>query len=197
MDTSNTAVRILDAAQELVQTRGFNAFSYRDLAERVGIRTASIHYHFPAKSDLGRALLQRYRGTVADARAQVDAALPGGADAAEKLRRFAAVLEGVLRDGGRICLGGMLAADFATLPHEMQRAVTAFVEDNERWLAQVLVEGRAAGALAFQGDPDVAGTALFAALEGAMLTSRSRGDVEGYHSVSDWLIDNLAAARKG
>jgi TetR/AcrR family transcriptional repressor of nem operon len=197
MDTSNTAVRILDAAQELVQTRGFNAFSYRDLAERVGIRTASIHYHFPAKADLGRALLQRYRAAVAEARAHVDAALPAEADAAEKLRRFAAVLEDVLRNGGRICLGGMLATDFATLPEEMQRAVASFIDDNERWLARVLAEGRAAGALAFPGDPQAAGAALFAALEGAMLTARARGDFSAYSSMSEWLVDNLVAGRDG
>jgi len=50
---SDTAERILDIAQDLIQRRGFNAFSYHDIAAPMGIRKASIHYHFPSKADLG------------------------------------------------------------------------------------------------------------------------------------------------
>ena len=85
--TTATATTILDAAQQLAQTRGYNAFSYRDLAERVGIRTASIHYHLPTKGDLGVALVARYGAFVADALAALDRrdagtlAFPGAPDA--------------------------------------------------------------------------------------------------------------------
>ena len=59
-NNKNTAELILDAAQVLVQEVGFNGFSYAHIAEKVGIRTASIHYHFPNKEDLGEALITRY-----------------------------------------------------------------------------------------------------------------------------------------
>ncbi len=201
MDSIDTVTAVLDAAQELAQTRGYNAFSYRDLAARVGITTASIHYHFPTKADLGVALLARYCAFVRDA---VDRLDRGGGDARVRLRGYAALLESVLAPagvtddtlragGGRICLGGMLASDYATLPAEVQRAVRGFVDENVRWLARVLAEGRDAGTLAVVGAPDAAATALFSALEGAMLVARTAGDIGPYRAASAWLLATLSA----
>ena len=190
MEYSPTATQLLDAAQEMVQTRGYNAFSYRDLAERVGIRTASIHYHFPAKSDLGNALLERYREAVGSALGRI---LEEHADAPDRLRAYAALLEGVLTCGDRVCLGGMLASDFATLPDEMQRGVTRFIQEHERWLTEVLEQGRASGTLRFQGPAGEAATAFFGGLEGAMLVARSCGDLERYRQSATWLLRGLGA----
>ena len=72
MSATDTATKLLDAAQHFVQTRGFNAFSYKDLAAAVGIRTASIHYHFPTKGDLGAALMQRYTDELAGVLTKID-----------------------------------------------------------------------------------------------------------------------------
>lgn len=214
MQPSDTAAIILDAAQELAQTRGYNAFSYRDLAERVGIRTASIHYHFPTKADLGVALVARYGAFVEGALTDLERRTP---DAPGRLRGYAALLESVLApagvadggppantgavaathvasaagpsgESGRICLGGMLASDYATLPPEVQRTVRGFVDDNVRWLARTLAAGRAAGTLAFTGAPEAAATALFSALEGAMLVARTMGDAGRYRTTSAWLL---------
>jgi TetR/AcrR family transcriptional repressor of nem operon len=200
---STTAREILDAAQELAQTCGYHGFSYRDLEGRVGVRAASIHYHFPSKGDLGRALLARYRASLFDALAAVEAeTLRGGIDAGaaapERLRRYAAILEDMLAGAGatgapaRICLGGMLASDYATLPTEVQAEVTRFVRANEAWLARVLAEGRAVGMLAFAGSPEDAAAALFAAFEGAMMTTRSGGDPGRFARASAWLLGALA-----
>ncbi|HJT14927.1 MAG TPA: helix-turn-helix domain-containing protein, partial [Dongiaceae bacterium] len=58
--TAETRARILDVAQGLIQQRGYNGFSYRDIADEVGIRAPTIHYYFPAKADLAAALVDRY-----------------------------------------------------------------------------------------------------------------------------------------
>jgi len=190
METSQTVTAIMDAAQELVQTRGYNAFSYRDLAERVGIRTASIHYHFPAKSDLGGALVRRYAAAVGEARDRIEHEVQ---DAPTRLRRYAALLESVLRDGSRICLGGMMASDFATLPEPVQHEVTQFIADNERWLAGVMEQGRREGTLAFAGEAATAAGAFFGALEGAMFVARGCDDLERYRRSAEWLVEMLIA----
>ena len=57
-----TGRRALDVAERLVQTRGFNGFSYADIAEALGVTKASLHYHFPSKADLGQRLIERYEG---------------------------------------------------------------------------------------------------------------------------------------
>src|SRR3954466_5782059 len=115
MQTTDTRTVILDTAQELLQTRGFNAFSIKDLAERVQIRTSSIHYYFPTKADLCRALISRHRERVVGVLAEIDRQV---ADSRKKLERFVAVFQGTIEAGNRMCPFGMLAAESDTLEPE-------------------------------------------------------------------------------
>ena len=168
-----TAEKLLDAAQHLIQTRGYNAFSYRDLADRVGIKTASIHYHFPTKGDLGLALVARHRKGLANALADIDGR---ATDAPGRLRLFAALFRATLLDGDRMCLCGMLAAEHQTLPPALAAEVRLYFEDNERWLARTLLAGRKAGELAFADSAPAVARAAVASLEGAMLSARLHAD---------------------
>src|SRR5437016_7123934 len=143
----DTAMRILDVAEQLVQQQGFNGFSYADISAELKITKASLHYHFAAKPELGRALIDRYAARFLDALKEIDEKLP---DAPAKLRAYAALYASVLRER-RLCLCGMLAAEFQTLPAAMRSAVLDFFDANEAWLKKVLEEGRQAGALRFQG----------------------------------------------
>src|SRR5439155_10505299 len=130
----DTATRILDVAERLVQSRGFNGFSYADIAAELEITTASLHYHFPGKGELGRALIGRYTDRFADALDAIDDEL-GDALALEKLAAYGNLYAAVLREK-RLCLCGMLAAEFHTLPEGMREAVLAFFEANEKWLGR-------------------------------------------------------------
>src|ERR1700722_14182508 len=91
---NRTAERILDIAERLVQTRGFNNFSYADIATELGMTTASLHYHYPGKAELGHALITRYAQRFADALGRIDRDLP---DARAKLEAYARLYEDVLR----------------------------------------------------------------------------------------------------
>src|SRR5882672_7079715 len=151
--SADTAQRILDVAERLVQTRGFNGFSYADIAEALRVTKASLHYHFPSKADLGRRLIERYEATFLAALRAIEA---GGAAPREQLKRYARIYADVLRDD-RMCLCGMLASDYATLPKAMKEDVRHFFDENEQWLVAVLEQGRKAGNLEFKGSPlDVA-----------------------------------------
>jgi TetR/AcrR family transcriptional regulator, transcriptional repressor for nem operon len=187
---TDTADRILDLAERLVQTRGFNGFSYADIASELGVTKASLHYHFPTKAELGRRLIDRYGEAFAQALADIDAS---GTDARVKLRRYASLYARVLRDD-RMCLCGMMAADYATLPEPMKSAVTQFFEANEQWLASVLEQGRANGDLRFSGAPLDVARLLVGSLEGAMLVARSFGDVSRFESITAWLLADLEGA---
>src|ERR1700694_5969609 len=103
----DTSGRILDVAERLVQTRGFNGFSYADVAAALRVTKASLHYHFPSKADLGRSLITRYQQGFLSLLEGLDRS---GAGAREKLRRYAKIYADVLRDD-RMCLCGMLASD--------------------------------------------------------------------------------------
>jgi TetR/AcrR family transcriptional regulator, transcriptional repressor for nem operon len=184
-----TSERILELAERLVQTRGYNGFSYADIAQALEVTKASLHYHFPAKAELGRRLIGRYEKNFVAALAVIDRKVK---NPREKLRRYAAIYEDVLRDG-RMCLCGMLAAEYATLPKAMQKELQHFFGENERWLAQVLDAGRRSGELAFSGAPREVASLLVSSLEGAMMLARSHGDVKRFGAATKRLIADLTA----
>lgn len=190
MKVGATAERVMDVAQRLVQSRGFNGFSYADVAEELGIRKASLHYHFRTKDDLGRALMARYRERFRGALAEIEAAAP---HAPERLRRYAKLYLSVLRDEDRMCLCGMLAADFTTLARPLKDEVRRFFDDNEAWLARVLEAGRRAGTLDFKGAAAGQAVALVSGLEGAMLVARSTRGARRFEETARRLLASVGA----
>ncbi len=189
MTTKHTSQRILDIAQHLVQTRGFNAFSYGDIAASLRVTKASLHYHFTTKADLGVSLIDRYDRRVQDALREIDRS---GIGAADKIRAYVRIYAEVLRDE-RMCMCGMLAAEFATLPKAMQTALDRYFDGNDRWLAGVLEEGRAAGALRFSGSSAEMAQFLIALLEGSMMLARSHGGMARFDAATRRLLAELGA----
>ena len=185
----DTATKILDAAERLVQVRGFNGFSYADVAEELSITKASLHYHFAGKAELGEALITRYAARFAESLAKI-ASRPS--DARAKLDAYAKLYADVLRDE-RMCLCGMLAAEYQTLPDRMQQAVLEYFDDNEVWLRGVLEQGQREGTLRFSGSPAEAARMIVSGLEGAMLIARSYGDVARFRTAARRLMASLAA----
>jgi TetR/AcrR family transcriptional repressor of nem operon len=190
-DPAGTASQILDEAERLVQERGFNGFSYADVARELGVTKAALHYHFASKAELGDALIERYADRFLAALAKVDI---DRSDARDKLRDYAKLYADVFRND-RMCLCGMLAADYATLPDLMRERVVRFFDDNEVWLAKVLEEGRKAGSIRFEGSARPVARTLIGGLEGAMLVARPYHDVKRFRDAADLLIRGVAVER--
>jgi TetR/AcrR family transcriptional repressor of nem operon len=188
---TSIAQRILDVAEELAQTRGFNGFSYADIAERLGVTKAGLHYHFPSKAELGRALIERYQLVFGQA---LDAIDRQARTAPEKLRRYIGLYDSVMRNH-RICLCGMLAAEYATLPAPMQEELRRFFDANEAWLARVLEDGRRAGQLAFRGPAKQRARNVLGTLEGAMLVARTYGDSRRFLLTAKQVLADLSVER--
>jgi TetR/AcrR family transcriptional repressor of nem operon len=189
--SGDTRERALDVAERLVQLRGFNAFSYADVAGELGITKASLHYHFPGKAELGEALIVRYTRRFSEALATIDT---GNTDAPAKLRAYLGLYTEVLR-GRRMCLCGMLAAEYQTLPKPMRDAVIAFFEANEKWLAGTLAQGRDEQTLRFQGPPQAAAQMIISALQGAMLIARPTGDLKGFQTNATALLATISGTQ--
>jgi TetR/AcrR family transcriptional regulator, transcriptional repressor for nem operon len=192
LDAPQTSSQILDVAERLAQTRGFNGSSYADIAAELGITKASLHYHFPSKAELGRAIIDRYSTTF---QAALDHLEHSGATATAQLERYVAIYGDVLR-GGRICLCGMLAAEYTTLPAGMQEAIRGFFDTNERWLSRLLESGRAAHTIDFDGTTQDAARNITAALEGAMLLARPYGDGARFAAAADRLLRQFSPAQR-
>ncbi len=183
----DTATQILDVAERLVQVRGFNGFSYADVAAELKITKAALHYHFAGKAELGEALVARYAARFAEALSGVEERT---AEASARLDAYAGLYLDVLRER-RMCLCGMMAAEYETLPTPMQDAVVRFFDENERWLARVLEQGRKDGDLAFTGPPSETARMIVSGLEGAMLVARPFGDITRFQNATRHLLSGL------
>jgi len=175
---------ILDVAERLVQSRGFNGFSYADVAAELDITTAALHYHFPGKAELGDALIHRYAERFSHA---LDRIAAREVTAPAKLRAYADLYLDVLRDEG-MCLCGMLAAEYQTLGEGMRQSVVSFLDHNYEWLTVLLETGRAEGALCFGGTAEGSAQMIVGTLEGAMLVSRPYANTEHFEVIADRLI---------
>lgn len=185
-----TSSQIIEVATEFVQTLGFHAFSYRDIADRIGIRTASIHYHFPSKADLVRAIVERVCDAAAAGISAIDAT---STSQTERLRRFCGMFEQTLGDAERLCPMCMLAMGQEAIPPEVREGVKKFWAGGEAWVASVLEAGQREGEFAADLDPETVGRTFVAALEGAMVAARAFSERRRLLDVIDYLLSSVRA----
>src|SRR5258707_5523468 len=165
---SETAGQILDLAETLIQTRGYSAFSYQDIALALGIRKASIHYHFASKTALGIALVDRY---VARFAAGLEVIAADESESSMAMLDFYAepYLDFARRDDDRICLCGALAGEMMALPRELRRRVDHFFQSHQAWLATILERGARRGEFTLAAPARKTARLVFGALQGALL----------------------------
>lgn len=179
--------QILASAQRLVQQRGFNGFSYADIAAEVGIRKASLHHHFASKSDLGLALIEDYAAQVDSARARISGL---GQPADAMLRAYVALFRGTL-DAERMCMGGMLASEWMALDVSMLPALKRFFARNTEWLTEILAGGVTQNQFVLNGSAADHARLFLATLQGALLIARVTGDHDGFDRTAALLISGL------
>ncbi|HXV61062.1 MAG TPA: TetR/AcrR family transcriptional regulator [Vicinamibacteria bacterium] len=167
--------QILRVASELLLTRSFTSFSYQDLSDRLGIRKASIHHHFPTKDDLLVALTERYRLGQKKRLDEIDA---NQHTPWEKLEAYLDSITAIMESGNKICPLGSLQAELNLLPEAARDVLRQLYETPKRWLARVLAEGRSTGSMDFEGSPEERAVVLLAALQGGLQIARSQGPRE-------------------
>lgn len=168
----NTAKRILDVAQDMVRNRGYSAFSYADIAQQVGIRKASIHYHFPSKDELVKELVKRYREGMGKA---CDRITHSTTSLDQQIVQFANLYRNGLEEH-QICLCAMLAADFEVLPQPIREEIQAFFSHTENWVINLLQQGCDDGHWNCHPSVEQEAKGLIAMLQGAQLLARSSAD---------------------
>jgi TetR/AcrR family transcriptional repressor of nem operon len=174
---------ILAAARRAAQAHGYNGLNFRDLAEEVGIKAASIYYHFPSKADLGAAVARRYWEDTASGLETMLAEFP---DPLRCLRQYPDVFRKALQADNRMCLCSFMAAEYDDLPDEVKQEVQTFADVNVAWLSRVL----SAAAVDSAQESEPLARAIFAAVVGAQLMARSRSDISLY----DALIESYRIA---
>ncbi|WP_054313428.1 TetR/AcrR family transcriptional regulator [Mesorhizobium sp. 1M-11] len=185
------ADEILRCARSLIIKGGYNSFSYADISNVVGIRNASIHHHFPSKSDLVRKLVAQYREEAAAGIAELERNV---SDPFEQLRAYVGYWEGCIADATHpFCVCALLASEIPVLPEAVVLEVRAHFRGLSDWLASVLERGAAQGRLTLTGTARAEAEMFMATVHGAMLSARAYGDARTFGAITRPLLDRIAA----
>jgi TetR/AcrR family transcriptional repressor of nem operon len=188
---SETAEQILDLAETLIQTRGYSAFSYQDIADSLGIRKASIHYHFPSKADLGVAVVDRYIARFGDALTAI--ADDQSQSSMTMLDFYVQPYLQFASTPDRVCLSGALAGEMMALPPKVRERVDHFFQTHQLWLTKILKRGVARGEFALAAPASKVARFVFGALQGALLVKRTTNDLSQINDVIAVMKLQLAA----
>ena len=176
----STKTKIMDAAEAAIIQGGFNAFSFRDIAETIGIKSASVHYHYPTKEDLVASVMARYT-------AEFTQLLVDPRDAAyapeRLLNGFIDGFKHKIVDQHNMSLCTMLTSDKRLLPAQVSQALADFYQVKLTWLAQVCQR-------LFQleeAEAQVKACQILASLHGASILVQATGDPSKYEdAVACW-----------
>ena len=169
---TDTREQIMDRAAQLLMSRGFDGFSYRDISSHLGVKNAAVHYHFPAKADLALALLDEYRQTL---RTQTSEFMAYGGPALPQLEGFFSFTSYQCTKGRCICPFGAFSIDYNELPENIRNATASFLDETIKWLTQVLEVGRQQEEFSFSGDARSKALLILAGLQGARQMARVNG----------------------
>lgn len=169
---TDTREQIMDRAAQLLMSRGYNGFSYRDISSHLGVKNAAVHYHFPVKADLAVALVEEYRQLL---RSRTSEFMAYGGSALEQIEGFFAVTSRQCHIGRCICPIGAFSIDYTDLPEEVRKATSRFMDETLKWLTQVLEVGREQNEFSFSGDARPRALLVLASLQGARQMARING----------------------
>lgn len=190
---TGTSDAILRCARSLIEAGGYNGFSYADIAAVVGIRKASIHHHFPAKADLVRVLVARYREEAEVAIVELGRAFPNPVD---QLRAYVDYWAACIGDGSRtFCVCALLASEMPALPPAVAVEVGAYFRLFSAWLTELLEQGAGQGAFALSAAAGTEAEIFIATVHGAMLSARAYGDPRVFAAITRPLIARLVPAQ--
>ena len=173
---ANARESLLEAATAVAQSHGYAGLNFRDLAEMVGIKGASVYYHFPSKADLAVAVAKRYWE---DGVAALDAIAADNPDPLVCLHRFPEIFRRSLERENKLCLGSFMGAETEDLPEAVKREVRLFADVNVAWISKQLTAAKVV-------EPEASeprARAIFAAVAGAQLFARSRSDITLFDSM--------------
>jgi TetR/AcrR family transcriptional repressor of nem operon len=190
METTNsTSDNILNVAQSLIMTRGYNGFSYADISDAVGIRKASIHHHFPTKAELVSVLVERYRQETVTGLNSVREHM---ANPVAQLQAYVNHWQACILDASApFCVCAMLAGEMQMLPQDVATGVRAHFNNLAGWLTSVLKDGAEQNLFRLDKLPEQEAQILMASVHGAMLSARAFGDPNLFPAIIDPQIARL------
>lgn len=188
-----TQQKLVESARHLIQMRGYNGFSYADVAGQVQVKKASIHHHFPSKSDLALAVVEQSRSIIVE---QTRSLAAGAFDPEERLAMYTGYWEKCIADASApFCVAGMLATELPTLPEDLASAVRSHFLDLSQWLETLLARGAETGRFTLKGSARLEAETFMSTVYGAMLTARAYGDPAVFARIVDNVLGKLLLSK--
>lgn len=187
--TKDTKTALLDAAERAVRSRGFDGFSYADLSEDVGIRKASIHYHFSTKAELSAALMKRYRETLQSACEEIEGS---SLKAAEQLSKLIEIYRLAMSEGDSLCLCVAFIGSRESLSPAAIDEITEFRKMVLNVLTRTFERGRGDGSISNVQDPRKEAQAALSLMEGAQLSARAQEEPAVFDNALALLLGRLS-----
>ncbi len=175
----STTEKLLNAAEHRMRRGGYNAVSFRDLANDTNIKSSSVHYHYPKKEDLGTALVDRYSKRFFDT---LNVKTENATTMEQKLKVYQSIIRSALVEDDAICLCGLLGAEGAGIPDVVANGVQNFFDENIKWLVSILPQEMS------ESQKSSMASTLLAGHQGAMMLARSMQDNKIFDTITNQLI---------
>lgn len=188
-ERSQKANEILSYTRALLTSGGYRSFSFADISDKVNIRKASIHHHFPSKAELVRTVVAQYRE---EARTGMKLLSDKINDPVAELQAYIDYWSTCIKDGSSpFCICAMLAAELPTLPPEVAAEVSGHFTDLSHWLAAVLRRGEEQNVFQLRGTISAEADLLMATVHGAMLAARAFNDAEIFRKIAQPALNGI------
>lgn len=182
----STREEIIKLGDQLIRDKGYNAFSFYDISKKLKIKNASIHYHFPTKSELGVSIVKDHSD-------KLDTLMESMADKSPvlKLKAFLSVY-GKMKSEGKVCLVGSLATDLNTVDAKMEKELKSFANKILEWVTAILKEGKAKKVFAFELSPRTKALMIISNMLAALQLSRLTDDKD-FYTIQETILKDLKA----
>ena len=183
---SITREKIMELGENLIRTKGYNAFSYQDISSELGIKNAAVHYYFPSKENLGTSIvktnIQRFEEMVDNMHSR-------GFDEWQQLESFIKIYTKSHREQ-KLCIVGSLGPDFNTLNEPTQTELIKMTEIIIKWLTEILTSGKEKKLFAYTEEPHSKALVIFSSLVASLQLARIINKLD-YKRIHQAIIEDL------
>ncbi|HPD96255.1 MAG: TetR/AcrR family transcriptional regulator [Bacteroidales bacterium] len=183
---SITREKIIELGENLILSRGYNAFSYQDISTELGVKNAAIHYYFPSKENLGTSIV---RTNIQRFEEMIDNMHSRGFDEWQQLDTFIKIYIKSHREK-KLCLVGSLGSDFNTLNENTKKELIRMTEIILNWLTSTLTTGREKSIFKFNEEPQNKAILILSSLVATLQISRIIDNID-YKSICQSITDGL------
>ncbi|HVK48415.1 MAG TPA: TetR/AcrR family transcriptional regulator [Pseudobacter sp.] len=179
MQASTTKDRIVELSRNAIQSLGYHSFNYRQIADELKIKNAAIHHYFPAKEDLGVAVVEKdledFKGMINKLRS---------ATPTKRIEFFLKAYAGYFENGQKLCVIGTFCSTYSSIPEKIAASSKTYMDTLVTWLTGNFKEGLESGEFNFRIAVEDMVNLWVTALPGTLQTGRIRGSRKFYQSLN-------------